>query len=37
VHMLHTPYFDVDEDCLKVAVDGMASALLDIARTWRTL
>lgn len=34
-HMLHTPYFDVDEASLPLAVDAMSYALLNIGREWR--
>ncbi len=34
IHMIHTPYFDVDEACLPLAVRAMSGALLDLAREW---
>jgi amidohydrolase len=34
VHMIHTPFFDVDEACLPLAVRAMSQALLDLGRDW---
>ena len=34
VHMLHTPKFDVDEDCIELGVTAMSEALLAHGRTW---
>lgn len=34
VHPIHSPHFDVDERCLAFAVDQMAEAILEVARTW---
>lgn len=33
-HMLHTPDFDVDEACLPLAVEAMATTLVELGRTW---
>lgn len=32
--MIHTPEFDVDERCLRVGVDAMSAALLELGATW---
>lgn len=34
VHMLHTPRFDVDEDCIELGVTAMSEALLAHGKTW---
>jgi amidohydrolase len=33
-HMIHTPYFDVDEACIGLGVKAMSSALLELGREW---
>lgn len=33
-HALHTPYFDVDEACLPLAVEAMGHALLNLGKQW---
>lgn len=35
--MIHTPTFDVDERCLRVGVDAMTHALLDVGARWSSL
>ena len=34
VHMIHTPKFDVDEQCLDLGVAAMSGAILDLAKNW---
>lgn len=34
-HMIHTPRFDVDEDCLPLAIDAMSETLLRLGKQWR--
>lgn len=36
-HMLHTPQFDVDEDCIALGVRAMSHAMLELGRSWNTL
>lgn len=33
-HMIHTPKFDVDEDCIALGVHAMSHALLDLGASW---
>ena len=35
-HMIHTPYFDVDEECLRLGVTAMSDALVALGETWET-
>mgnify|MGYP000100138696 CR=1 FL=1 len=36
-HMLHTPKFDVDEDCISLGVQAMSHAMLQIGQRWDDL
>ncbi len=33
-HMIHTPYFDVDEACMPLGVKAMTHALIELGKTW---
>ncbi|TVQ97528.1 MAG: amidohydrolase [Deltaproteobacteria bacterium] len=37
VHPIHTPRFDVDEDCLSIGRDAMVDALLHVGRHWNDI
>jgi amidohydrolase len=37
VHALHTPEFDVDEDCIEPGVQAMCDALIEAAQNWKDI